>query len=594
MRRGDATSGPPTPQVLRELSFIADGERGAVLGPSGAVEWLCFPGWADPSVFSTLVGGDGFFEVRPAGRYVWGGHYEEGTLIWRDRWVTSDGSVLECREALALPSSPTRAVLLRRVEMLAGRATVEVRLDPRPGYGKTPMRGWRLHQGGATTASAEGIHLRFSGIRRPGDVPDGHAGRMLVASLDLTQGERRDLVLELATEPFDDDLVDPGRAWEATEAQWRARVPPVDVDAGRRDARHAVAVLQGLTTATGAMMAAATTSLPERADAGRNYDYRYAWVRDMALAGQAMAAASPEAEVLDRWVSFLCDRVLEDGPTLSPAYRADGSAVPHERRLQLPGYPGGTDVIGNRVRDQFQLDGLGEVLLLLATTARLDRLDAQGWKAAAVAADAIGERWQEPDSGFWELDPAWWAQSRLSCVAGLRAMANAGGPGESAVRWSALADTLLAETSRRCGHPTGRFQRAPDDERVDAALLLPLVRGALPADDPRTAATLAAVREDLAVDGYVYRYRADGRPLGEAEGAFLLCGFIVSMAELTQGNIVASARWFERTRSACGPPGLFSEEFDVDERQLRGNLPQAFVHAALLEAAAAQRAEPVT
>ncbi|MDE3085672.1 MAG: glycoside hydrolase family 15 protein [Acidobacteriota bacterium] len=593
MRRG-ATSGAPTPHVLRELSFIADGERGAVLGPSGAVEWLCFPGWADPSVFSTLVGGDGCFEVRPAGRYVWGGHYEEGTLIWRDRWVTSDGSVIECREALALPSSPTRAVLLRRVEVLAGKATVEVTLNPRPGYGKAPMRGWKLHQGGATTASAEGIHVRFSGIRRPGEVPDGHAGRMLVASLELAEGEIHDVVLELATEPFGDDLLDPGRAWEATESQWRTKVPPVDVEAGRRDALHAVAVLQGLTTASGAMMAAATTSLPERADAGRNYDYRYAWVRDMALAGQALAAASPQAEVLDRWVAFLCDRVLEDGPTLSPAYRADGSAVPPERRLQLPGYPGGTDVVGNRVRDQFQLDGLGEVLSLLAAAARLDRLDGRGWEAAGVAADAIGERWQEPDSGFWELEPIWWAQSRLSCVAGLRAMADAGARGESAARWSAQADTLLAETSRRCAHPTGRFQRAPDDERVDASLLLPLVRGALPADDPRVEATLAAVRADLSVDGYVYRYQADGRPLGEAEGAFLLCGFLVSMAELSQGNTVASARWFERTRSACGPPGLFSEEFDVGQRQLRGNLPQAFVHAALLEAAVAQRAEPVT
>ena len=594
MRKADSSGGPPTPHVLRELSFVADGERGAVLGPSGAVEWLCFPGWADPAVFSTLVGGEGFFEVRPAGRYVWGGHYEEGSLIWRDRWVTSDGAVIECREALALPASPTRAVLLRRIEVLVGEAAVEITLDPRPGYGKTPMRGWKLHRGGSTTASAEGVHVRFNGLRRPGDVPDGHAGRMLVASVSLSHGERHDLVLELSTEPFDDDPPDPARLWEETEARWKAMVPDVDVEAGRRDARHTVAVLQGLTTSTGAMVAAATTSLPERADAGRNFDYRYAWVRDMALAGQAMAAASPEAPVIDRWIGFLCQRVLEDGPRLSPAYRTDGLAVPPERRLELPGYPGGTDVVGNRVRDQFQLDGLGEVLLLLATAARLDRLHAEGWKAAEVAADAIGERWQEPDSGFWELEPTWWAQSRLSCVAGLRAMAEAAGPGGPAVQWSALADAMLAETGNRCVHPTGRFQRAPDDERVDVALLQPLVRGALPADDPRVAATVAAVRDELAVDGYVYRYRVDERPLGEAEGAFLLCGFMLSMAELTLGNTVASARWFERTRSACGPPGLFSEEFDVDERQLRGNLPQAFVHAALLESAVAQRAEPVT
>jgi GH15 family glucan-1,4-alpha-glucosidase len=161
-------------------------------------------------------------------------------------------------------------------------------------------------------------------------------------------------------------------------------------------------------------------------------------------------------------------------------------------------------------------------------------------------------------------------------------------------RWQSLADTNVARTTASCTHPSGRLQRAPDDERVDVALLLPLIRGALAPDDRRVTATIAAVREELSVDGYVYRYRVDERPLGEAEGAFLLCGFVMALAELTEGHTVASARWFERTRSGCGPPGLLSEEFDVDQRQLRGNLPQAFVHAALLEAAASQTAECVT
>jgi GH15 family glucan-1,4-alpha-glucosidase len=119
---------------------------------------------------------------------------------------------------------------------------------------------------------------------------------------------------------------------------------------------------------------------------------------------------------------------------------------------------------------------------------------------------------------------------------------------------------------------------------VDTSLVWPAVCGAVPADDPRTRATLHRVIETLTDDEYAYRYEIDGRPLGSAEGAFLLCGFMVSMALAQQGDLVGAARWFERNRSACGSPGLFTEEYDVTERQLRGNLPQAFVHAAMLHA----------
>jgi GH15 family glucan-1,4-alpha-glucosidase len=134
-------------------------------------------------------------------------------------------------------------------------------------------------------------------------------------------------------------------------------------------------------------------------------------------------------------------------------------------------------------------------------------------------------------------------------------------------------------------HPSGRWQRAAGDRRVDAALLLPAIRGAVAMDDPRSVATLRAVRQELCVDGYAYRFRPDDRPLGEAEGAFVLCGFLMALALDGHGDHIGAARWFERNRAACGPPGLLSEEYDVRQRQMRGNLPQAFVHALLLECA---------
>ena len=141
----------------------------------------------------------------------------------------------------------------------------------------------------------------------------------------------------------------------------------------------------------------------------------------------------------------------------------------------------------------------------------------------------------------------------------------------------------MAATAADGVHPSGRWQRAPDDPRVDAALLLPAIRGAVPPGDPRSTATLRAVRAELEQDGYIYRFRHDDRPLAEAEGAFLLCGFWTSMALHQQGDGVSAARYFERNRASCGPPGLLCEEYDVAQRQLRGNLPQAFVHALLIE-----------
>jgi GH15 family glucan-1,4-alpha-glucosidase len=241
--------------------------------------------------------------------------------------------------------------------------------------------------------------------------------------------------------------------------------------------------------------------------------------------------------------------------------------------------------VGNWANQQFQLDVFGEALQLLAKAASLDRIDAEGWRAAQTAIAAIEKRWRQPDAGIWELDDQPWTQSRLACVAGLRAIAKAAGAGPEVAGCAALADAILADTAASSLHQAGHWQRSPRIAQVDASLVLAPVRGAVPADDPRTCATLDAVRRDLSYDGFVYRFRHDERDLGDAEGAFLLCGFMMALAEHQQGHRLRALRWFDRNRSACGPPGLLCEEYDVTQRQLRGNLPQAFAHALLLECA---------
>jgi GH15 family glucan-1,4-alpha-glucosidase len=397
-----------TPRVLREYALVADGERGAVIGPDGSVAWLCVPRWDSPAAFSGLLGGPGGYTITPADPWhVWGGYYESGSLIWRNRWV--GGARTECREALAMPADPHRAVLLRRIEAVDGPANVTVTLDIRARYGRGRMTDLK-RQGGTWTGRSGGTWFRWSGAGRA-----RHADGRLAMRIELAEGAKHDLVLEISDRAFSEEPPDAGRSWAATEEAWSGVVPGCDDLIAAADARHAYAVLRGLTSASGAMVAAATTSLPERLEGQRNYDYRYAWIRDQCYAGMAVAAHGPHP-LLTGTVRFVTERLLADGPGLMPGYTADGQPIADEGPLRLRGFPGGSARAGNRVRGQFQLDAAGETLSLLAAAARHDLLTNDDWRAATVAADLIGKRWRKPDAGIWELDDNRWTHSRLACV----------------------------------------------------------------------------------------------------------------------------------------------------------------------------------
>ncbi|MFR0354881.1 glycoside hydrolase family 15 protein [Streptomyces sediminimaris] len=577
-RTPKASNGLCPPWALRDYAVLADGERGALVDPEGRIVWLCAPRWHSDAVFSALIGGGGYFAVEPADRWhVWGGAYEDGTLIRVSRWVTAD-CVVECRDALAMPASPDRLVLLRRMRVRKGEARLRMRLDARPGFGAHRMRRPRLEDG-VWTAEAEGLYLRLAGA--PGASWEPEEG--LRGEFRLREGEQRDLVLEFATARGNPRL-DAGELWRATERTWDDAVPDCSGLVAPRDARHAYAVLRGLTSSAGGMVAAATTSLPERANAGRNYDYRFAWLRDQCYAGLAVAAHGPH-QLLDSAVRFTAERILADGERTRPAYTVSGDPVPAEHTLDLPGYPGGSDRIGNHAGRQFQLDTFGEALQLFAAAAHHDCLTKDAERAAVVAVDAVERNWRRDDAGLWELEDRWWTHSRLCVVGGLRRM-GAVFPGAHGRRCAELAETIHAETRRRCLHPDGHWRRAADDDGPEAALLVTMARGWPAADDPSSPVTRTFIEERLARDGYLYRFDHPEAPLGEAEGAFLLCGFAMALATHRLGDHVGAFRWFERTRAACGPSGLFAEEYDVRQRQLRGNAPQAFVHALLLECAA--------
>ncbi|MGA5544704.1 glycoside hydrolase family 15 protein [Mycobacterium sp. NPDC051198] len=574
------------PHVLREYALLADGHRGALIGPSGDVCWMCAPGWDDDAVFASLIGGRSVFAITPTEQFVWGGHYEEGSLIWRSRWVTRD-SIIECREALAFPGHVRRAVLLRRLTAVRGDARAEAVFSPAARFGQRAMTHLVRDHEDRWHAMVGELQMRLTGL--PHAAVSRDRGVSLNAELHVPEGAFVDLVVELSVPGPAGPPPDPDVLWARTETHWRAEVPALSMSIAPRDARHSYAVLRGMTPPGGGTVAAATMSLPERADAGRNYDYRYVWIRDQCYVGQA-AAVDAAHPLLDDAVGFVARQLLADGADLKPVYTVNGGPVPDERSLRLPGYPGGSDVLGNRAHSQFQLDIFGEALLLFAASARHGHIDGPLLRAGSAAIDAIGSRWREPDAGIWEIETQRWAHSRLMCVAGLRAIA----PyvrGSEAASAESLADAILASCAD-CHHPSGRWQRAPDDPRVDAALLIAAIRGAIPVDDPRSIGTLRAIASELTDDGFVYRFRHDDRPLSATEGAFVLCGFWSAVANHQLGNAVIAGRYFERNRAACGPPALLCEEYDVIEHQLRGNIPQAFAHAQLIETSLRLAEEP--
>ena len=564
--------------MLREYAFVADGERGALIGPRGDFAWMCAPSWDSDAVFSTLIGGNGVYSICPTGRFVWGGYYEDGSLIWRSRWVVGN-SIIECREALAYPADPHRAVIMRQIVAINGDAELEVYLQPQAGFGKHRLKNIHRDDDGVWTARTGDLRIRWTGA--PDAKPADHDGR-LVTLVKVGAGTSHDLVLECGDVELPRTPPDPAKLWSQTERAWEEAIPTFGPSLAHRDSAHSYAVMQGMTSQGGGMVAAATMSLPERADEGANYDYRYVWIRDQCYAGQAVAADGSHP-LLENAVKFVAERLLDDGPKLMPGYTVRGGAIPGQRELNLPGYPGGYDILGNHVCDQFQLDAFGEALLLFAAAARRDCFDDAYHAAVPIAVSAIEDNYQRADAGIWELEDKHYAHSRLICAAGLRAIARDGGNMAEVAHLTSLADRITADAASDCLHPTGRWQRAPDDPRVDAALLMPALRGGIPASDPRSLATYRAVHTDLSRDYCVYRFAPEAG-LGSTDSAFLLCGFAMSMSAQQMGETVEAMRYFERTRAACGPPGLLSEEFDITQRQLRGNIPQAFVHSAMFEA----------
>ena len=328
---------PNAPHTLRDYSLIADGRRGAIIGPRGDIAWLCFPRWDSPSVFDTLLGGSAAYNLHPEEPYVWGGYYEDRNLdlagplghVLRSHRRVPRSSCVPWGFASSSRASPSP--LCRRSSAAPDLPAPEVRVRGAPLPVVAPTRGRGRGSPGAQVCVCDGQ------ARPP---PPHDHGATHPGSSRRSSWRRGSIAISCWRSPPWLCLLIcpiPSTCWLTTKSTWKAFTPVSAATLTPRDARQAFAVLRGMTSPDGGTVAAVTTSLPERADQGRNYDYRYSWIRDQCFIGGAAAAAGEGLELMDTSVAFVTARLLEDGPGLAPAYTVDGGLVPAESCLGFSG-----------------------------------------------------------------------------------------------------------------------------------------------------------------------------------------------------------------------------------------------------------------
>ncbi|HEU4407089.1 MAG TPA: glycoside hydrolase family 15 protein [Polyangiaceae bacterium] len=576
---------------IEDYALIGDCHTAALVGKDGAIDWLCFPRFDSPACFAALLGGPehGRFRVAPrAPSPAVTRRYRDDTLVLETRFETGEGAVTVTD---FMPVRNDLADLVRVVRGERGAVPMGLEFSPRFDYGSAAPWLSRVEGGVVALAGPDALRL-IAGV--PLEAGDDD----VTASFTVREGQ--EVAMHLTWGPSHVSMPpppDPKRALEATERFWRNWVRAGSFRGPDRDAVvRSMITLKALTYApTGAIVAAPSTSLPEHFGGVRNWDYRYCWLRDATFTLLALLDAGyvDEARAFREWLL----RSTAGKPSqVHIMYGVTGERRLDERELPwLPGFAGSSPVrVGNGAYGQFQLDVFGEVMDVFhqCWKRNLDPGPA-GWRLERVMMDFVERAWQRPDEGIWEVRGprrhfthskvmAWVAADRA-----VRAVEEHGleGPLD---RWRALRARIHAEVCER-GYDAdrGAFVQSYGSKHLDAsALTIPLV-GFLPATDPRVRSTVEAIERELTRDGFVARYvtdpAVDGLPEGEA--AFLLCSFWMVDCLWLLGRRADARALFERLLSVRNDVGLLSESYDVGDRRLAGNFPQAFSHVGLVNAA---------
>jgi GH15 family glucan-1,4-alpha-glucosidase len=576
---------------IEDYALIGDCRTAALVGRDGSIDWLCWPRFDSEACFAALLGSreHGRWLIAPRDKASVTRRYRPNTLVLETRFETPDGAATLVD---FMPRRGDHSTIVRFVIGTRGQVAMHTELILRFGYGAIVPWVTRVETGALRAIAGPDMVVMHTPVHLRGE------DMTTVGEFTITRGETIPFVLTYARSHWPlPNPIDPTTALAETETYWRewsAKCRP----AGRwSDAvRRSMITLKALTyEPTGGIVAAPTTSLPERIGGVRNWDYRYCWLRDatLTLLGAMHAGYYDEAQA---WREWLLRAVAGSPDQLQIMYGIGG-----ERRLTewtahwLPGYENSAPVrIGNAAHSQLQLDVFGEIMDTYHQARRGGLTSNQsGWGIQLAFADHLKKVWHEPDHGIWEMrgPPQHFTYSKvMAWVAYDRAIKSAEAFGLDAPldEWRKLrqeiCDAVLEDSFDK---DLGTFVQAFGSKQLDANLLLLPCVGFLPVSDPRIERTIAAIESRLLRDGFVMRYSTeeveDALPPGE--GAFLACSFWLVDVYTLQGRLDDAERLFRRLVGLRNDLGLLSEEYDSRGKRLVGNFPQAFSHLALVNSA---------
>jgi GH15 family glucan-1,4-alpha-glucosidase len=585
---------------IGDYGFLADCHSMALVSRQGSIDWCCMPRLDSGSIFGRLLDRErgGYCQVSPRGGSTVKRRYLPGTLILETTFTTSGGEVrlLDCFPMRRGGKREPHQQILRCVEGVRGEVEIEVEIMPRFDYGA--ILPWIRRQGAHCLAFGGS-----SGLVISGDIHLEPQGRHdLAANFTISAGERRRLsILFRRPELLDRGSVVPPDAgeldrrlaetiswWEEWSAQGMFPAPYADLVS-----RSAI-VLKGLSNApTGAIAAAATTSLPEAPGGGRNWDYRFTWIRDSVFTIRSLAELGYRKEA-DGFRRFIERSAAGNADELQVLFGVGGERRLHEYEIErMAGYRGARPVrVGNAAAGQLQLDMYGELLDLAWGWHREGHSpDDDYWEFLVETVNTASRRWREPDCGIWEMrgSPRHFVLSKVMCWYALdrgAAFAEELGRDAPVAAWKEERDEIRRLVERK-GYDGNRgiFVQAFGAADMDASLLLLPTTGFIPYEDERMVRTTDAVQDELMDGGILRRYPAGADGLAGREGGFVACSFWLVECLARQGRLSEAHEVYRRAVRTGNDLGLFAEEFDASTGEMLGNFPQGLSHLSLIAAA---------
>lgn len=591
---------------IRDYGFISDCHSVALVSAAGSIDWCCMPRVDSGSIFGRILDWKrgGYCSLAPSA-HTYSSHreYLPDTMVLATNFITETG------EARLVDSFSMRRggreqplrELLRVIEGVRGRVELKLQIVPRFDYGS--LRPWIRRAGVRTWAAIGGNDALLIACDTELDLQDGHD---LACELSVRPGERVRLVIRYqrpelldrgSIEPHDPAHVD--ERLETTIHWWRRWLQGSTFDGDDAGAvRRSALVLKALSHApSGAIAAAATTSLPERIGGERNWDYRFSWIRDSFFSVRSLAFIGHDREA-DGFRRFAQRSAAGSAHDLQIMYGVDGERRLTEENLDyLDGYRGSRPVrVGNAAAEQLQLDAFGELLQLTWIWHRRGHSpDDDYWRFLVDLVDVTCGHWQQPDRGIWEIrgDPQHFVHSKVMCWAAVDrgiALAEECLRQAPVSRWKRVAREIRESIESNGVDPERNcFIQAYGVRAMDAALLLIPSSGFCTYDDPRAINTVREVSKELLVDGLLLRYRTDVAAADglspEREGRFLACTFWLAGCLAQQGQLEQARTLFDRAAATRNDLGLFAEEYEPTTHELLGNFPQALTHLAHIAAA---------